>query len=121
MEPTSAPPIGDEIVHLLPEVDNIMNVQVTGQNILVKPFEITLAKTNSGIILDTGGAKTEFIKNTVLQKGAVISKGSKVSEDLKVGTTVFFFKASASGKFIRQGTDVYVILGEYDIPSFLKK
>lgn len=106
------------IIHLLPEVKDILDLQVTGQLLLIKPLEIALVKTKTGIILE-GGAQTEAIKNTVLQKGVIVNVGSKIT-DLKPGMAVLFFKASVQGRLIRQGTDVYVIMAEYDIHAYIK-
>lgn len=110
--------VADALVNFLPEVKDILDLQVTGQNVLVKPFEVVLAKTASGIILE-GGTNTDKLKSMVLQKGVVVNVGNKVS-DIKVGMTVFFFKHAAGGRLFRQGSDVYSELGEYDIQAYLK-
>jgi len=109
--------IPDVALQIVPEVDDIMDVQVTNQLVLVKPFIVETIKTANGIILD-GGADLDKMKSAMLQRGIVVNAGIKCNE-VKIGMTVFYFKSNFQG-MIRQENELYFLLNEYDIRMFLK-
>lgn len=104
-------------IQLVPEVEDILDFQVTNQLVLIKPSVPVGIKTASGIILD--GVDSDVIRNGLLKTGVVTSIGSKI-DGIAVGLTVYYYESGSQG-MIRQGDDLYLIFQEYNIIAFIKQ
>lgn len=105
-------------IQLIPAVLDILDFQVTGQQVLIKPAIVETVKTPSGLIIPET-QETGMIKNNLLKKGTVVSKGSRVSDEITIGLIVYYYNRSVSA-MIRQDDDLYKVLQEYDIVAYIK-
>jgi len=103
-------------IQLVPEVD-IDTFQVTGSQVLVKPFVVDIKRTKGGIELATGES-TESMKKAMIQKGLVVNIGSRVTE-VQPGVVMFYYNSISKG-MVRSGEDLYYLVEEYDIKAFTK-
>ncbi len=115
------------LLELVPEVDDILDFQVTNQLVLIKPLVVEVVTTKGGIILSgTGpggqGTTVDIDKTRVNmpQKAVVVSCGSKVYE-IKAGMTVFYYNSDLRDIMIRCGEDLYYGIQEYAIKAFIKQ
>lgn len=108
----------DIALELIPEIDDILDCQPVGQQLIVSPHEAGILKTKSGLFLESH--QTKLIKNNLLQRGTVVCAGSKCSE-IKKDMTVFYYNSAwkGQGACIRQGDDLYYLMQEYDIKMYV--
>ncbi len=105
--------------HLIPAIQDILDFQVTGQQLLIKPAVIEVVKTPSGLIIPET-TEIGMIKNNLLKKGVVVSRGSRTTTEIAVGMTVYYYNRTVSA-MIRQDEDIYKVLQEYDIVAYIKQ
>lgn len=105
-------------IYMIPEVEDILDIQVQADKILIKPCPESLPKTKGGVLLPE--TTEDKIKQTMLTKGVIVNVGAKVEDkSLLPGVTVFYFKANSMGA-LRQGEDVYMLFNEYHIEARFK-
>ena len=115
------------LLQLIPEVDDILDFQVTNQMILIKPLVVDVIKTKSGIILtgatgpggDGISVDLDKTRSNMPQKGVVVCCGARVDE-LKPGMTVFYYNSALKELMVRCGEDIYYGIQEYNIKGYLK-
>lgn len=118
----------DVPIQLIPAVDDIMEYQVTNQQLLIKPLKVEVITTKSGLVLagisgpdgDGGAIDVNKTRDNMLQRAIVISCGKGVSDEYKPGMTVMYYKTSFC-QMIRCGDDVYHGIEEYNIKGYLKQ
>lgn len=118
----------DVLMDLIPEVDDILDFQVTNQLILIKPLKVDVVKSKGGLILSgatgpggqEGSVDLDKTRNNLPQKAVVVTCGSRVAE-IKAGMVVFYYKSALREIMIRSSEDIYYGIQEYDIKGFLKQ
>jgi len=116
----------DILLQFIPEVDDILDFQVTNQLILIKPTTVDVVKTAGGIIIsgtgpDGNGGSIDLDKTKSLmpQRAVVVCCGARVDE-VKPGMTVFYYKSALNEIMVRCGNDIYYGIQEYNIKGYLK-
>lgn len=112
----------DIALELIPEVDDIMDYQPVGQQLVVWPYKIEASVTKSGIIL-SGSPDTDIVRGGLLQRGKVVSTGKRCTE-VEPDMIVFYYnsawKNSSTGGALRQGEEMYVLMEEFSIKGYVK-
>ena len=101
-----------------PEVEDILDLQVTGNAVLIKSTLEEDIKTKGGIIVDS--ISTESIRYGVLQIATVVSVGSKVTE-IKPGMQVYYLLKDVMPMCeIKDKESFYLMIMDYNIRAFIK-
>lgn len=111
----------DLYIEQLPEIEDILDLNVPATLLLVRPDNIdNEIKTAAGIILP----KSEETKKLMLAKGVVVKHG-KDCQEIKTDYTVYFYKIESKGSFKSRNTEgeweVYQLYQEYSIHAYLRK
>lgn len=116
----------DILMQFIPEVDDILDFQVTNQLVLIKPTTVDVVKTSGGIIIsgtgpdgNGGSVDLDKTKDSMPQKAVVVCCGARVDE-IKAGMTVFYYKSALREIMVRCGDEIYYGIQEYNIKGYLK-
>lgn len=100
-----------------PEVADILDFQVTGQAVLIKPAIEEDLKTKGGIII--GASAGDNVRFSMLQKATVVNVGNKV-EEIKPGMVVYYYIRDYQGEVKDAEGVLYMLIQEYSIKGYLK-
>lgn len=102
-----------------PELPDILDLQVTGNIVLIHGTLEEDIKSKGGIIV--GDISSEYIRYGILQTATVVSVGSKVSE-LTPGMTVYYLlKDVMPSCEIKDKNGLYFMIQDYNIKAYIKK
>lgn len=101
-----------------PELEDILDLQVTGNTVLIKGTLEEDLKTKGGVII--GDISSEYIRYGILQIATVVSVGSKVSEITPGMRIYYLLKDTILSCEVKDSENLYFMIQDYNIKAFIK-